>query len=464
MSRAGKPGYKETAVGWIPVEWALGKLEDFVAALQAGVSVNANETETGCLDGQVGVLKTSAVLGGKFFAHQHKVVVPEDVDRVASPVLADRVVISRMNTPALVGESGYVLAAQPHLFLPDRLWQTVPSDRPHSQRWLSYWLQLPAIKSLIAAGATGTSNSMKNISKDVLLTLPTPHAPFPEQQKIAAILTAVDDKLDLIARQISATQALKQGLMQTLFTRGAGTPDAQGRWHPHTAFQDTELGRIPVGWRVGHLQDYIAALRSGVSVNAEDRIHGDGEVGVLKVSCVLHGKFYPQGHKTVPPEEVARVAEPVLQGRIIISRANTPALVGESAYVDRAWPDLFLPDKLWQTEASDLPHSVKWLAFYLQSPFVRQEISKAATGTSGSMKNIAKPALLNIAMPLVPVAEQEYVAELLSSVVDKLTTLTTQRTHYQSLKRGLMQKLLTGQWRVRVDAAALAPVNEEAPA
>ena len=68
--------------------------------------------------------------------------------------------------------------------------------------------------------------------------------PSAEQQKIAAILTAVDDKLDLIARQISATQTLKQGLMQTLFTRGAGTPDAQGRWHPHTEFQDTELGRF----------------------------------------------------------------------------------------------------------------------------------------------------------------------------------------------------------------------------
>lgn len=313
-------------------------------------------------------------------------------------------------------------------------------------------------------GCAKRTTNLASINSSQLKAFPVPFRPLPEQQKIAAILTAVDDKLDLIARQISATQTLKQGLMQTLFTRGAGTPDSQGRWHPHTAFQDTELGRIPVGWRVGRLQDYIAALRSGVSVNAEDRIHGEDEVGVLKVSCVLHGKFYSQGHKAVPPEEMARVAEPVQQGRIIISRANTPALVGESAYVDRSWPDLFLPDKLWQTEPSETQHSVKWLAFYLQSSFVREEISKAATGTSGSMKNIAKQAFLNIAMPLVPVAEQERVAELLTSVDDKLEVLTTQQTHYQSLKRGLMQKLLTGQWRVRVDAATLAPIHEKAPA
>ncbi len=444
MSGVGKPGYKETAVGWIPVEWDCAELGGYIDLL------------------------TGAPFKSELFS-----------TTAGKPLIRIRDLLRSYSDTGYVGEyeDRYLINAGDVLVGMDGEFHVVRWKGPQSllnQRVLKISVK-PTLAHLgfvffLVSGAIGSiqegisATTVKHLSTKDLQKLVAAIPPLPEQQKIAAILTAVDDKLDLIARQISATQTLKQGLMQTLFTRGAGTQDAQGRWHPHTEFQDTELGRIPVGWRVGHLQDYIAALRSGVSVNAEDRIHGDGEVGVLKVSCVLHGKFYPQGHKTVPPEEVARVAEPVLQGRIIISRANTPALVGESAYVDRAWPDLFLPDKLWQTEASDLPHSVKWLAFYLQSPFVRQEISKAATGTSGSMKNIAKPALLNIAMPLVPVAEQEYVAELLSSVVDKLTTLTTQRTHYQSLKRGLMQKLLTGQWRVRVDAATLAPVNEEAPA
>jgi len=240
--------------------------------------------------------------------------------------------------------------------------------------------------------------------------------------------------------------------MQTLFSRGVGTQNATGRWFPHTEFKDSELGMIPVLWDVGVLADFVSALRSGVSVNAEDRVHGDDEVGVLKVSCVLRGGFYPNCHKTVVPEERDRVAEPVLQGRIIISRANTPALVGESAYVDSAWPNLYLPDKLWQTEPSDRPHSIKWLSFYLQSPFVRQEISKAATGTSGSMKNIAKPAFLNIRMPLVPLAEQEHIAAILSGVTSKIEALSSKQRHFQAIKRGLMQKLLTGEWRVNLDS------------
>jgi type I restriction enzyme S subunit len=53
--------------------------------------------------------------------------------------------------------------------------------------------------------------------------------------------------------------------------------------------------------------------------------------------------------------------------------------------------------------------------------------------------------------------EQRYIADVLDQLDQKLTTLTTQQTHYQSLKRGLMQKLLTGEWRVRVPACGYNP-------
>ena len=442
MSGVGKPGYKETAVGWIPVEWTLGKLGDFVAALQAGVSVNANETETGCLDGQVGVLKTSAVLGGKFFAHQHKVVVPEDVDRVASPVLADRVVISRMNTPALVGESGYVPTAQPHLFLPDRLWQTVPSDCPHSQRWLSYWLQLPAIKSLIASGATGTSNSMKNISKDVLLTLPTPHTPFPEQQKIAAILTAVDDKLDLIARQISATQTLKQGLMQTLFTRGAGTQTAS-RWPTVLLHQ-------------------VAEVRTGVA-KGKKGLREPVTLPYLRVANVQDGHIDLREVKDIEVEasQVERYA--LKAGDMLMTEGGDFDKLGRGD----VWKGQISPCLHQNHVYAVRPDASKLNSYYLaafaSSEQGRQYFLACAKRTT-NLASINSSQLKAFPVLLPPLEVQQYIADANDAANSKIATLTTQQTHYQSLKRGLMQKLLTGQWRVRVDAAALAPVNEEAPA
>lgn len=447
MRQKDLPGFWQSEIGCMPDDWAQatlgavcnGELQTgpFGSQLHAdeyeaeGVSVLMPKDLVNCRANLYSAAKVSVIRAQKLAKHrleQGDLLFSRrgDVTRFA--------LIEKNSEGALCGTG--CLRARP--------------SKNYSSQYLCHLLKLKPVVQWLQQNAVG--QTMPNMNTGILSSLPLvlPSSLF-EQQKIASILTAVDDKLDVISRQIEATQTLKRGLVQTLFSRGAGTQDATGRWFPHTKFKDSELGTIPALWDVGAIADFVSALRSGVSVNAEDRVHGDDEVGVLKVSCVLRGGFYPNLHKTVVPEELDRVAEPVLEGRIIISRANTPALVGESAYVDCAWPNLYLPDKLWQTEPSDRPHSIKWLSFYLQSPFVRQEISKAATGTSGSMKNIAKAAFLSIRMPLVPLAEQEHIAAILSGVTSKIEALSSKQSHYQVLKRGLMQKLLTGEWRVRLD-------------
>lgn len=339
----------------------------------------------------------------------------------------------------MVSPDYVVFEAQPDCLLPE---------------YLDHFRRTHAWRSFV--GAAGDGSVRVRIYYDHLSQLRLPLPPRAEQRKIASILTAVDDKLDVIARQIEATQTLKQGLMQTLFSRGVGTRSSDGTWAPHTHLHHVDGRELPRAWGAATLGAYIAELRAGVSVNAEDRGRRPGEVGVLKVSSVQGGRFLPSNHKTVVPMEVDRVAEPVQEGCIIISRANTPALVGESAYVVESCPELFLPDKLWQTRPTNKAHSTRWLAFYLQSPAVRQEVQKAATGTSGSMKNISKASLLSIFMPLVPLEEQRHIANLLGAFTSKIEALEAKHQHYQTLKRGLTQKLLIGEWSVKVDAEMAA--------
>ena len=96
------------------------------------------------------------------------------------------------------------------------------------------WSWLFYIVSMFDLRKLNEASGVPSLSRGSLASLTIAEPPLPEQQKIAAILTAVDDKLDLSARQIEATQTLKRGLMQTLFSRGVGTQDAEGRWVPHT--------------------------------------------------------------------------------------------------------------------------------------------------------------------------------------------------------------------------------------
>ncbi len=452
MNRCEAGAFQETPVGLIASDWEMGVVGDFVDSLRAGVSVNAAETETGCADNEVGVLKTSAVLGGKFYADQHKVVIREDIGRVATSVVGDRIIISRMNTPALVGESGYVPVDVPNLFLPDRLWQTQPSERPHSQRWLGYWLQHPGMRRLIASGATGTSNSMKNISKETVLSLPVPRTPLPEQQKIAAILKAVDDKLDVIARQINAARTLKQGLMQTLFSQGLGTQDAHDRWVPHPEFKDSELGEIPVGWTVASLGELIGKLMDfrGRTPKKLGMNWGGGVIPALSANNVRMGYIDFDRECYLGSDELyaAWMVQGDTQKNDVVFTMEAP--LGNVAVI----PDnrkYILSQRVILLRANQrVLHS--YLFQYLRSDTFGKILEANSTGTTA--KGIQQKRLVQLPVVLPPPEEQGRIADMLGAIDRKLDALLSKQSHHQTLKRGLMQKLLTGEWRVSLDVNA----------
>lgn len=166
-------------------------------------------------------------------------------------------------------------------------------------------------------------------------------------------------------------------------------------------------------WPMVPLREVIDELESGVSVNSENRIAGEGEVGVLKTSCVTSGIFDPEQHKAVLPDESSRVRCSVKRDSILISRMNTEALVGANAYVHKDYDNLFLPDRLWQTLISRADISARFVHAMLASERTRKAISAKCGGTSGSMKNIAKPQFLSIEIPLPPLeVQQQIVAEI----------------------------------------------------
>lgn len=204
---------------------------------------------------------------------------------------------------------------------------------------------------------------------------------------------------------------------------------------------------VPEGWVLGCVGDLLIGLESGVSVNGEDRLAQPGEKSVLKVSAVSYGCFDPKASKVIDKAEISRAKTKPRAGQIIVSRSNTESLVGASAYIDKDYQDLFLPDKLWQTVPKP-DANMKWLSYVLASEHVRYTLSKLATGTSGSMKNITKGALLSlrILIPLQP--EQTKIAKILSIWDQAIMNTDKLIRASKKQKKGLMQKLLTGTKRL----------------
>jgi restriction endonuclease S subunit len=165
------------------------------------------------------VVKTSALKGGVFDPSECKPIVQADLARATTPLRRDTLLISRMNTPDLVGEVGYVDRAYDWLYLPDRIWMThMRSPDCVCVRWLGYLLCSVPYKRLIGDTATGTSGSMKNIAKSALLGLPVRFPEVDEQRAIAAGLADIDAEISAIESRLTKARALKQAMAQALLT------------------------------------------------------------------------------------------------------------------------------------------------------------------------------------------------------------------------------------------------------
>ena len=200
-------------------EWVVRPLASVVADLEAGVSVNSIEITDPFSTAEPCILKTSAIFDGNFNPAECKLIDHRDTSRARLSPRRDSIIISRMNTPNLVGEVGYVAEDFPSLYLPDRLWMTrFVNGADVSVRWLSYVLSSPLNKESIKGLATGTSGSMKNISKSAFLSL---HIAFPsesEQTAIANILSDMDTEIAALQSQLAKARQIKQGMMQELLT------------------------------------------------------------------------------------------------------------------------------------------------------------------------------------------------------------------------------------------------------
>lgn len=199
---------------------------------------------------------------------------------------------------------------------------------------------------------------------------------------------------------------------------------------------------------VVRLSQIIAALVSGISVNSEDRPAAPDEPGVLKVSAVSNGHFLPDENKAIVADEVDIPKLYARKGDLLISRANTFDLIGACGYVERDYPNRFLPDKLWRVVLVDGERDeMLWLLQVLNSAAVRAELKARASGTGASMKNISKESFLGIEVLRPPIMEQRAIAAVLSSWDRGIRQTTDLIAAIRHLKQGLLQQLLAGKRR-----------------
>ena len=163
------------------------------------------------------------------------------------------------------------------------------------------------------------------------------------------------------------------------------------------------------------MSDLVSNIVSGSNVGGVQRPLLDGEYAVLKISAVTKGTFNPTEYKVVDKDQLPNRMVHPKRGDLLFSRANTSEMVGATAIVNANYDHLFLPDKLWRLdEASDVnPVFLKQL---LSSPALRSAMSKASTGTSGSMQNISMAKFRKLRSFKPPLSLQQEFADFTAEV------------------------------------------------
>lgn len=269
--------------------------------------------------------------------------------------------------------------------------------------------------------------------------------PLVEQQKIAEVLSTVDKKIDLIDQKIAETEKLKTGLMQKLFSEGVGVQGENGEWQPHTEFQDNGL---PMHWGFLKLGSVAKVTSGGTPSRKKASFWENGTIpwittGEVNFNCITNSsqKITDEGLKNsaakmFPPDTIlmAMYGQGQTRGRA--------AMLGIEASTNQACAAIICSQKL-------NPH---FCYHYLSSQYEKIR----AIGNEGSQKNLNGQIIKDILIPCPNSEEQEQIALVLSTVDEKITLLAKQKSETQQLKKGLMQKLLTGEWRVPVEETEAA--------
>ena len=267
--------------------------------------------------------------------------------------------------------------------------------------------------------------------KKIQMCLP----PLPEQKKIASILTSVDEVIENTQKQIDKLQDLKKATMNELLTKGIG----------HTEFKDSELGRIPKSWRVKSLTEMVLKITDGEHLSPKIVSQGNP---ILSAKDIREEGVEISGMKfveSIPFQKMLSRCKPEFGDVLIVSRGATIGRVTLN--------NLNIQFALMGSVILIKPDKEKlignFIALCLETENTQDELLRLS-GSSAQQAIYLKD-IKNLKLPIPSLSEQRKISSQLKCIDQHKRCLNSKLSQTQSLKKSLMQELLSGKVRVSVN-------------
>ena len=310
--------------------------------------------------------------------------------------------------------------------------------------FLEYLLQ--QVANAIFEDARGSGSTFPSITGSRLASWKLLFPPMPEQRKIARILTTLDNLIEKTEALIAKYQAIKQGMMYDLFTRGM---DEHGHLRPSyteapNLYKPSELGWIPKEWEVDLIDKVLERI---IDYRGKTPAKTDSGIPLITAKNIRMGFV-----DTEPKEFIAERSFDSWMTRGIPLKGDvlftTEAPLGNIAQITTDEKLAFAQRVIILQTNKRMRND--FLKYVLMTDRPQRWIRMKGTGSTveGIKQSVFRR--LPIAFPIEPEEQQEIVVKL-DAIVRNSDREQEALHKYQLEKTGLMQDLLTGKVRVKVD-------------
>jgi type I restriction enzyme, S subunit len=437
-SKKAKQGYKLVKNFFqkeieIPQEWTYEKYGDIFQEIKDPVEFNDDEEydlitvkrrNLGLVSR--GILKGSDILTKNLFSVQE-----------------DDFLIARMQI--VHGACGLVPKSLSHAKISGSYLRLKSTDKLNL-KYLNLLSFTPFFYQQTFVSSVGSNIEKMNLNQTHWFNHQFPLPPKKEKNKIVSILNLVNDLVNKYDSIIETTTKIKIGLMQQLLTKGIGHKKFKKvKWYYGQEIEIPESSNVVT---IGEL------LKKGIILEIQDGNHGElhpkNDDFTEKGTPFITAKFVHKNNK-IDYDACNKLPLTFIKKlRIGFSEKNDLILVHKGDSIGKCAINTLEEICMLSPQTTYYRLSKKidliFLLCIFQNPYFQKQLNSFGIQSTRKYVGIKGQQIFKIILP--PIHEQQKIASILFEVDKKIDDFKSRKTKLNSLKQGLMQKLLTGQIRV----------------
>ena len=413
--------FKMTELGPIPKDWEVKRLGE-IGTFSKGSGISRDQAHTGWLP---------CIRYGEIYT-DHNDWIRDFKSHITSEIAAgakllnagDILFAGSGETKEEIGKAVAYLGGEKNAYCGGDILVLSPHSE-HSSKYLGYVLNSRPV--VVQKASRGQGDAVVHIKADSLAEVSAPIPPLPEQRKIAAALSDVDEMIAASERLIEKKRKIKTGAMQRLLTGKTRLPGFKGAW---------------VEKRLG---DVCATFVSGATPCRGVKSYWGGHIRWITSGELNYNVIYETNEHITP--------KGVRETNLIVHKPGTLliAMTGMEAEGTRGRCAIVGAPSTTNQSCLALNGTDRCDALFLYWYYVYKGKDLALTFCQGTKQQSYTADIVRRLPVVLPptLAEQKAIAKVLGDMDAEIAALEAELAKTRQLKQGMMQELLTGKVRLR---------------